>query len=462
MLPLTPPNDYPDSFDASVEVINRDVGVTLIESSQYSAHQDDSIATPISNSNMGMESLESMDVRDIGERSDSQELSDEDQQMSDGGVDISGMSTIVILPLEEGQVNSSNMEMPESAEPGHPDFEAPFQSTFFQPTSDDDIPYHPLEQPHEQAYLPYYGEDESDNPAAAAYASSNLGAPEISHTPHATSSLPTVMSELSQQLQHIQDGQEHADFGAGPDPQSWAIDNSIPPFPLPFQSFMDLENYGDLSSLEFSHQNTHMSSVSAALDDASHSLQLIDLITPGELPNLITPAAQTSASMSPSHEALAANELFYFHYPPDPNWDEEVPASEADQIEVEDQFNLSLGDFLTTWSRTMDGEEDPRRRLRARWPSLPAVSKQRDLTDLEPMEPRYLQGDHCDIQRIDWDELGVTRLEAREMRRQTYKNYTNLRTHRCQVSRFSFHIFHAFHAKPVSLAKPGHTTSIES
>lgn len=136
-----------------------------------------------------------------------------------------------------------------------------------------------------------------------------------------TTDLPAVMSEVSQQLQHIQDGQEHGDFESAPD-----------------------EHY----------------------------------------------------------------DTFINH----------------NQTQVDSQLNMNLGDFLSDWATTV-----PRRvpgHSKKGVPSQAAITSHILARDLMPMRRCDLQGDDCDIQRIDWKDLGVTRLEARQRRRATYKNYTNL------------------------------------
>jgi hypothetical protein len=98
---------------------------------------------------------------------------------------------------------------------------------------------------------------------------------------------------------------------------------------------------------------------------------------------------------------------------------------EADQPEVEEQRNLNLEDFLTQWARATTWDEDPRKRSSG--PLYPAILDQRDVQYLQPIERRDLQGERCDIQRLNWEKLGVSRREARQARQQTYSNYTNMR-----------------------------------
>jgi hypothetical protein len=110
-------------------------------------------------------------------------------------------------------------------------------------------------------------------------------------------------------------------------------------------------------------------------------------------------------------------------------------SSDTDPNEVDDQSNLGLGEFLYNWGVSTSLSEESRKRSRG--PALPALYRQRS-EKLLPVQVSDLQGDRCDIQRINWKELGVSRLDARQMRRSTYRNYTNLRfSHQWHVSRSS-------------------------
>lgn len=85
--------------------------------------------------------------------------------------------------------------------------------------------------------------------------------------------------------------------------------------------------------------------------------------------------------------------------------------------------NYGLSDFLHCWarqSRSLSGL--PRERSRYPWPS-----RINDLTSKTLNHVQYadLAGDLCDLQGIDWEELGVSRKEARERRLLTYNNYVN-------------------------------------
>jgi hypothetical protein len=123
---------------------------------------------------------------------------------------------------------------------------------------------------------------------------------------------------------------------------------------------------------------------------------------------LVSSQDRLNASHLPSSEAIGVDH------------DEVI---NADQDTVDALHNLSLFDFLRTWAQSRLGGDAKKR---PRGPSLPAVERQREMVTATTTRGD-LHGEDCDIQRINWTELGVSRLEARQMRRQTYKNYTNLR-----------------------------------
>ncbi|KAK1757503.1 WD domain-protein [Echria macrotheca] len=85
--------------------------------------------------------------------------------------------------------------------------------------------------------------------------------------------------------------------------------------------------------------------------------------------------------------------------------------------------NYSVTDFLFHWARQARGLSGlPRERGRYPWPSRIHDLSSRDLTHVQYAD---LNGDQCDLQGIDWEDLGVTRKEARERRLLTYNNYVN-------------------------------------
>ncbi|KAI1006127.1 hypothetical protein K3495_g2094 [Podosphaera aphanis] len=93
--------------------------------------------------------------------------------------------------------------------------------------------------------------------------------------------------------------------------------------------------------------------------------------------------------------------------------------------EMEEQINLDLYGTLRHWSDEVS-YFDPRRTKGTRGPSLYAVEA---LRSVKPncIQRSDLRGDECDMQRINWKELGISRLEARRRRSQIYCNYTNIR-----------------------------------
>ncbi|KAL2158544.1 hypothetical protein VTH06DRAFT_4311 [Thermothelomyces fergusii] len=84
--------------------------------------------------------------------------------------------------------------------------------------------------------------------------------------------------------------------------------------------------------------------------------------------------------------------------------------------------NLCLVDFLHHWarqSRILQGAA----RGSCPWPAR--VNKLLSLED-ESVEYDDLEGDQCDLQGIDWEDIGVSRRDARERRLLTYSNYMNI------------------------------------
>lgn len=80
--------------------------------------------------------------------------------------------------------------------------------------------------------------------------------------------------------------------------------------------------------------------------------------------------------------------------------------------------NPGLTDFLKGWAW--------RNRYQSRGPS-PGIRQINEQASRHITRVGYsaLEGDRCDAQGIDWEDLGVTRCKARERRSLDYKNYTN-------------------------------------
>ncbi|KAJ4295843.1 hypothetical protein N0V88_004545 [Collariella sp. IMI 366227] len=87
--------------------------------------------------------------------------------------------------------------------------------------------------------------------------------------------------------------------------------------------------------------------------------------------------------------------------------------------------NFGLVDFLRHWahqSRALQGLA----RGRSPWPSSVNSLETYQPKEKEPIVYDKLQGDAYDFQGVNWDDLGVTRRDARERRLLTYTNYVNI------------------------------------
>lgn len=97
------------------------------------------------------------------------------------------------------------------------------------------------------------------------------------------------------------------------------------------------------------------------------------------------------------------------------------------------EINLNLDELLRVWSRLLlQAEQQDRRqgintRTTRSVPNVDALVKLRKSTfALKQISRTDLNLEHCDLQGIDWHDLGVTRNEARRLRSRTYNSYTNL------------------------------------
>lgn len=163
------------------------------------------------------------------------------------------------------------------------------------------------------------------------------------------------------------------------------------PYPDPFQE-QDYYSYGSM--------------------DQEENSQEVYMHNPGSIVNL--PSAMSAVSLHLQH--LQEEQ-------------EHAESAEAmDEIHgtnnMEEPFNLSLSDFLYNWGMSAEANGDARRRRKG--PDLSVLSKQR-IEQLTTVQRKDLDGERCDFQRMNWEELGVSRLEARQMRRNSYRNYQNLR-----------------------------------
>ncbi|KAF9879091.1 WD repeat protein [Colletotrichum karsti] len=83
--------------------------------------------------------------------------------------------------------------------------------------------------------------------------------------------------------------------------------------------------------------------------------------------------------------------------------------------------NHCLKEFLKEWAWRNRGA---RYQLRGPSPGIQSITAQA-AKKIPRVQYSDLEGDECDIQGINWEDLGVTRSKARERRRLMYKNYTN-------------------------------------
>jgi hypothetical protein len=390
--PLTPPNEY------SAEAIETDTdnGTTTAVSgpNDYTTHQ---FATPMSNAAMGSEPSEGCESTD--DRSDTHDMSDEDQDMSDGGAALT-------MTLSHAEELNAELDLLDAEVMGHDNLVGLFLETHYPSITENPFQYsdsftnpdhysdESLEQPEEVAEVYMQGTTDATN-------------------------LPTSLSAVSLQLQHIQDGQEHEESAEATDELHGAafMNNSTPSILLPFlsQAASNLSS-GNAQADFVSLGELNLSQASAG---PPHAPQLGGTEGWTSLPAL-------DGVMPPQLMHLTASHLFNF---PNLPWEND---SDTDQYEVDDQSNLGLGQFLYNWGVSTSLGEESRRRPRG--PALPALYKQRS-EKLAPVEISDLQGERCDLQRMNWKELGISRLEARQMRRSTYRNYTSMRfSHQWHVS----------------------------
>ncbi|KAK8042314.1 hypothetical protein PG993_006837 [Apiospora rasikravindrae] len=93
-----------------------------------------------------------------------------------------------------------------------------------------------------------------------------------------------------------------------------------------------------------------------------------------------------------------------------------IPNSNANPLSLAPE-NLNFVDFMRIWAENGRGKLPDIRRLRAQLGDVGLGSTR--------VEYSQLHGNKCDMQGIDWEDLGVPRRVARERRMMTYRNYTN-------------------------------------
>lgn len=99
--------------------------------------------------------------------------------------------------------------------------------------------------------------------------------------------------------------------------------------------------------------------------------------------------------------------------------------------------NYNLHDFIRVWAwQHASWQGSPRERGRYPWAKNIEPQMTKSVSHIDYVD---LEGDKCDVQGINWDDLGVTRSDARERRLLTYKNYVNVAgSDRWQVSIIKF------------------------
>ncbi|KAK0119230.1 hypothetical protein ONS95_008086 [Cadophora gregata] len=371
--PLTPPND------GSAEAGAFESGVIFTSiANQFPAHGP--LGTPAS---MGNDSPE--ERADGGSR-ESPTSSDEDQDMSDGGATLT-------MTLSHAEALNNEMDMLDAELMGH--------NNMMDISGVD--PY------DTELYINGLSDDDPPSPWSI---SDGAQQPQVFPIP---GNLSPAMLEVTQVLQHLQDGQngqEHEELADEVDDlHGEHFQHSTPSILLPFfQNFQNSSasvggtppSYVSMSQIAPATQPTTQQAWPGSLEAWMNPSQVLPQSS--QVPNPIIP-----------HVSVA-------------DLDE---MSDADHPEVEDQANLSLAQFLESWgtSAASSNARSTDSRHRARGPSLASLHEQRRERP-KPMERSDLQGERCDIQRINWGSLGVSRAMARQQRRATYRNYTNLRMER--------------------------------
>lgn len=172
---------------------------------------------------------------------------------------------------------------------------------------------------------------------------------------------------------------------------------------------------GDYHSGQAPYQPSHTN------DDMTHLHVPTPVGPPNSLPHPqpllpVPTAAQTLALLEGPGPAgtTAGSEWFETAHPPvfsNPNPNMLGPG------------NYGLTDFLHRWARqSRPMQAIARDQGRFPWPNRINELAAKEVTRIDYDE---LEGDFCDMQGIDWDDIGVTRREARKQRLETYNNYVN-------------------------------------
>jgi hypothetical protein len=393
--PLTPPNEYSTESGGLAEegYPGANAPVTQL-----------SIATPVSDVHMGLEEQDEMP--NVGRSEEQQYITDEDEDMSESG----GGGAPLTMTLSHAEALNAELDMLDAELMGPENLEDMYMEEHFPP------PFNPHQ---------YYEDD---------YSGSLMDLPEppqdtFMHGSGSLVNLPSAMSQVSLHLQHLQQEQEHAEAAEAMDDDEdvhvASLSNSTPSILLNFLSNIPADvGVATGPQLDYvSPTELHTTSTLPGATGSSQPLPPHMWPTEGSMPSSaldVVVSSQTllfPISAQPAIVVVVADD-----------------ASEADQNEVDEPFNLSIGDFFYTWGTSALASQGSRKRPSG--PDLSSLAKQRS-QKLPIMQTADLSGEDCDMQRINWTELGISRLEARQMRRHTYKNYQNLRLpHQWHVSSF--------------------------
>jgi hypothetical protein len=348
------------------------------------------------------------EVRPDIERTSSGASTDEDHDMSDGGAALA-------MTFSHAEQLNAEMDQLDADLMGPDNLAGLYMDTQFPVHGGDGDTFQ-----YDDSNTPdYYSHDSPDTYDTLDETMDEMLGAEVSLGMPNNTSLPTAMSAVSLQLQHLQeDGLLHMDQMDQADQAhvevelpghnhaaSAAQTHSTTPFPL-----------SSLLPLTPAHMEV-LETLSVPLDSSLGQVAGA-LDTPHLWSTGATPSSAAGVLVSTGNQ----NPLPHCPFS-DPVWD---AGSDADQSEVDDaHYNLSFGDFLYNWARSRPQQEEWNKR--ARVPNLPAVHRQRSMENLDPVRRCDLQGELCDIQRVNWTQLGVSRNEAKDKRRRDYKNYINVR-----------------------------------
>lgn len=318
--------------------------------------------------------------------SDAYDTSEDDEEMSDGGVRV-GMSHLHAEEL------NAEMDMVDAEVMG-PDNLAAIATSSELPSSLAQVP-NDSDEIVEDEVEEDMPDSDYDNPEDEE---------DYEFTPQ-EAQVSDPMSEVAQQLQQIQDGQEQGD---------------------PLATSTTLHGTNVTNSIESLSSILQIPSVSGNVQ--SDLPQSPGMHLPTGHQTVAVPATAVSLGVIITGQAASFPQFLS-----DVDWggdddleedDNNVGIIQANNHQVEEHNNLNLRDFLYTWGVYVNQSRATAKK-RKRGPNLAYLDR---LGGDKPTEVRRsdLRGDHCDFQGIDWRKLEVSRIDARRMRMRAYTNYMNL------------------------------------